>query len=103
MIKLDKVHGVGGLTIMPQGQGTIKLKSSIDGQTFIIILNNVLYILENKHNLILLSKWDRSGGIYEGGNGEMFMMKDGLRIACGRLVGSNLYQLELIGKKKKHI
>src|ERR1700734_1812299 len=92
---MNKVRGVGGVIVSPQGRGTVKLASRIDGKDFIIILHNVLYIPGNRHNLISLGKWDKGGGTWEGGNGEMHMINEGRRVAHGKLIDTNLYQMSV--------
>ena len=93
MIKMSKVHGVGRVTISPQERGTIKLKLKISNKNFIIILYNVLYIPKNKHNLISLGKWDKSGGKYVGGDGKIYLQKNNEQVACGELIETNLYKM----------
>lgn len=63
----------------------------MNGKKFIIVLHNVLYIPGNKHNLISLGKWDKNGGAWQGGGGEMYMIRDERPVAEGKLIDTNLY------------
>ena len=66
------VSGVGNAKI--QGKGTVELRSSYEGQKYILKLKNVLYIPTNRNNLISLRKWDKASGTYKGGQGELILI-----------------------------
>jgi hypothetical protein len=87
------VSGVGNLRTSAKGRGTIKLESVIDGHKSIIILEDVLYIPSNRHNLFSLGRWDAAGSYYHGQNGQLTPMSKGKPVARGRKIGNNLYQL----------
>ena len=46
-ITLTTVRGVGNIKVQAAGQGTVELKTKIDGQTYVLQLDNVLYIPTN--------------------------------------------------------
>ena len=68
------VSGVGNAKIRAKGKGTVELRSSYKGQKYIIELKDVLYIPTNRNNLISLGKWDKAGGTYKGGQGELILI-----------------------------
>ena len=43
----------------------------IGGETCVLMLEDVLYIPTNKQNLISLGRWDKAGGQYMGGDGQL--------------------------------
>ena len=61
-LKDAKVTGVRNTFAQAEGRGTIKLESQVDGQKFVIELNDVLYIPSNKQNLFSLGRWDTASG-----------------------------------------
>ena len=58
------VVGVGRLKAKAKGRGTIELKSWYNNKTYILKLENILYIPTNRNNFISLGKWDDAGGRY---------------------------------------
>ena len=103
-LKDAKVTGVGNTFAQVEGRGTIKLESQIDGQKFVIELNDVLYIPSNKQNLLSLGRWDTAGGQYIGGKGQMTLItKDGKRVAKGKKINNNLYKMDLKPQKTNKI
>jgi hypothetical protein len=95
---IDKmtVSGVGNVTTLAEGRGTVELESNIDGHTYILQLKDVLYIPSNNQNLISLGRWDNSGGHYIGGGGIiMLVTKDGKHIAKGHKISNNLYKMDI--------
>ena len=90
------VSGVGNVTALAEGKGTVELESNVDGQMYNLKLKNVLYIPSNNQNLISLGRWDNSGGHYTGGGGKIILVtKDGKQVAKGRKVNNNLYKMDL--------
>ena len=63
------VMGVGNVKAQAQGRGTIKLELVVNGQTYILKLQDVLYIPTNEQNLISLGCWDGASSCYIGGGG----------------------------------
>jgi hypothetical protein len=89
------VNGVGSIMTHAKGQGTIELKSKINGYKYILRLEDILYIPTNPQNLLSLGCWDKSGGQYKGGNGHLFlMMKDGHNVTRGTKINNNLYKMD---------
>jgi hypothetical protein len=60
---------VGGKVTNIKGKGTVKLLASCDGKTCILMLNDVLHVPGQPHNLISLGRWDKASGNYSGGHG----------------------------------
>ena len=78
LLQKAAVTGVGNTSAQAEGRGTIELESEINGQKFIIKLNDVLYIPLNKQNLLSLGHWDKAGGHYIGGQNQLIpISKDG--------------------------
>ena len=90
------VSGVGNVKAEAKGQGTVELKSTINGQKYVLELKNVLYIPTNRNNLISLGKWDKAGGQYSGGGGILTLItKYGTPVARGTQIGNNLYKMKV--------
>ena len=96
-----KVTGVGNTFAQVKGRDTIKIESQIDGQKFIIELNDVLYIPSNKQNLFSLGHWYTAGSQYVGRKGQITLItKDGKRVAKGKKISNNLYKMDLNPKRQ---
>jgi hypothetical protein len=95
---LDKhVSGVGNAITQAKGKGTIKLQTHMNGKQFHLLLEDVLYIPSNPQNLISLGRWDKAGGSYHGGNGQLVMnRKDGQTVATGTRIKNHLYKINNI-------
>ena len=52
-LKDAKVTGVGNTFAQAKGRGTIKLESQVDGQKFVIELNDVLYRIQPVVNILV--------------------------------------------------
>jgi gag-polypeptide of LTR copia-type/Integrase core domain/GAG-pre-integrase domain len=90
------VLGVGNVKTDAKGRGTIELKTSYNGQNHTLELKNVLYIPTNRNNLISLGKWDKAGGHYKGGGGELILItKDEVPVARGTQIGNGLYKMNV--------
>jgi hypothetical protein len=91
-----KVTGVGNLVTKAEGRGTVELTSWCNGHKYILQLENVLYIPNNRNNLISLGKWDQGGRRFTGGGGVLTLItKDGTSVARGTKVGNNLYKMKV--------
>jgi hypothetical protein len=96
----SSITGVGGNQATIAGQGTVELVSTCNGQEFILLLQNVLYVPGTRNNLISLGRWDTAGGRYIGGGGTITLItKDGKHIAQGTKVNNNLYKMKLTTRK----
>ena len=96
LLQKAAVTGVGNTSVQAEGEGTIELESEINGQKFIIKLNDVLYIPSNKQNLLSLGRWDKAGGRYIGGQNQLILIsKDGENVAKGNKISNNLYKINL--------
>ena len=60
------VVGVGQIKAKVEGKGTVELLTQYNNKTYILRLQNVLYIPTNRNNLFSLGKWDAAGGKYVG-------------------------------------
>ena len=90
------VVGVGRLKAKAEGKGTVELESRYNNKTYILRLENVLYIPTNRNNLLSLGKWDAAGGRYIGGGGQMILQNEnGTAIATGTKINNNLYKMKL--------
>ena len=60
------------------------------------MLEDVLYISTNKHNLISPGRWDKAGGRYVGGDGKINLVtKNGKHVATGNKINDNLYKMQI--------
>jgi hypothetical protein len=95
-IERTAVTGVGSVKAQDQGRGIVYLKSTMNGQTYILKLEDVLYIPTNKHNLISLGCWDKASGWYMGGGGKISLItKNGKHVAIGQQINNNLYKIDI--------
>ena len=90
------VIGVGNISTQAEGRGIVELESEMNGQKYIVKLNDVLYIPSNKQNLFLLGHWDKAGGHDIGGQNQLILIsKGGRHIAKGNKISNNLYKMNL--------
>ena len=76
------VSGVGNVKTEAKGRGTVELEAIYVNRKYILELKNVLYIPTNRNNLISLGRWDKAGGHYKGGGGEIILIrKDEIPVA----------------------
>ena len=76
------VTGVGNLVTKAEGRGKVELTSWCNGHKYILQLEDVLYIPNNRNNLISLGKWDQRGRQFIGGGGVLMLItKDGTSVA----------------------
>jgi hypothetical protein len=95
------IAGVGNSKTMIEGCGTILLESHQSGQTFVLHLENVLYIPTNWNSLLSLGRWYDTGGSYKCHSGKLILMKDGRVAAKGDKIKNNLYKLNIQVHKPK--
>ena len=89
------IRGVGNIEVPVKGRGTIKLKSWTDGQNFVIVLKDVLYVPQAPNNLFSISRLDESGGHANMGDGRIHLYdKNKNLIAVGRKV-ERMYLLDV--------
>lgn len=70
----------------------VNVQSKVGADIFHLILNDVLYVSANRHNLLLLGRWDDAGGKYQGGNSVLTLTtKQGKTVATGIKLKNNLY------------
>jgi len=50
---------------MPKDEG-LDIHTQVVNENFELILENVLYVPQNPHNLLSLGRWDNAGGSYQG-------------------------------------
>jgi hypothetical protein len=97
-----KVTGVGNLETKAEGRGTVILTSWCNSHKYILKLENVLYIPNNRNNLIALGKWDQGGRRFQGEGGVLTLTtKDGTSVAKGTKVGNNLYKMKVAVREPK--
>jgi len=67
------IRGVGNSEVPVKGKGTIKLKSWTDGQSFVIMLQDVLYMPQAPNNLFSISRLDKSSRHANMGDGHIHL------------------------------
>jgi len=103
-IKNMPITGVGNLKAHTKGWGTVQLRSHYKGHSYILQLEDVLYVPDNRNNLLSLGRWDRDRRSYIGHNGHITLLtKNKEGVAQGTKVANNLYkmQLEYVPKEQK--
>ena len=81
------IRGVGNTDVPVKGRGTVKLKSRTNGQTFVIVLQDVLYVPQAPNNLLSISRLDESSRHMNMGDGCIHLYdKNKNLIAVGRKV-----------------
>jgi hypothetical protein len=87
------VCGVGGIIARAEGRGTMKLQTHYQGKTHNIKLKDILYIPDNRNNLLSLGQWARAGNCFTGGTELHLFIKNGLCVVHGPLSNMNLYTI----------
>jgi len=88
------VRGVGNAETHAEGRGTIKIRTKVNEQEYDLTLTDVLYIPTNQQNLLSLGRWDKAGGEYHGGQGQLMMItRNGDTVATGTWINNHLYRL----------
>jgi hypothetical protein len=94
-LKNTNVVGVGRNKTKAEGRGNIELRAQYGNNTYILKLQNVLYIPTNRNNLLSLGRWDAAGGKYVGGQGQLTLKnKEGNIVAKGPKIANNLYKMK---------
>jgi len=89
------VRGVGNAQTHTEGRGDLKVKSTVNRQTYNILLKNVLYIPTNQHKLLSLGRWDKAGGSYLSSQGKLTMnARHGVTVVTGTQIDNHLYRLD---------
>ncbi len=90
------IAGVGQLKTHAKGRGTVQLQSLYKGRKIILELTDVLYVPDNRHNLLSLGRWDRDGRYYTGHQGQLTLFtKEGRGMMRGTKIANNLYKMQL--------
>ena len=80
------------------------LHTECDSCKYNLRLENVLYIPENKNNLLSLGCWEKEGRQYIGNNGELMLINaSGESVAKGMKVRNALYKMDVTVRKKERI
>lgn len=80
----SSVMGVGSKEAKIDGCRTVELVSTCSGQDFILLLGDVIHVPRTQNNLILLGRWDATGGRYTRGKRVITLItKDGQQVAEG--------------------
>ena len=88
------IAGVGGAKAHAIGKGTIKLISECDGHTYVLELQDILHVPNNRNNLLSLGRWEKAGRSYNGCDDILSLLtKDKQTVAKGAKVRNNLYKL----------
>ena len=94
------VTGIGNLSTTAQGRGTVELISQCGKTQYLIELKDVLYIPNNRNNLIALTKWDHGGQKFIGEHGRLSLLsKDGTLMVTGTKTDNNLYKMMVTVRK----
>ena len=88
------VRGVGNAMTYANGKGSIRIETEVDGKRHQIMLENVLFIPSNPHNLLSLERWDSAGGNYHGGKSMLTLYKDDEKIAISKKINNHLYKMK---------
>jgi len=93
-IKNVPIMGVGNLKAHAKGQGTVQLQSHYKGRRYVLQLEDVLYVSDNRNNLLSLGCWDQDGRLYLGHNGHITLLtKNKEGVVCGIKIMNNLYKM----------
>jgi hypothetical protein len=71
----------------------MKLQTHYQGKTHNIKLKDVLYVPDNRNNLLSLGRWARAGNCFTRGTELHLFIKNGLCIASRPLSNTNLYTI----------
>jgi hypothetical protein len=100
LLEATTVTGVGNVKTKAKGRGIIEIILYCDSQKYILMLEDVLYILSNCNSLIFIGRWDNMGGRYTRGGGMLTLItKNGKSIAKGTKIGNNLYKIKVSVRK----
>ena len=89
------VSSVGNAQAHAEGKGTVTIKTKVKDKEFQLTLTDVLYIPTNPQSLLSLGRWDKSGGIYHGGQGNLLMNTiNSDTVATGTRINNHLYRLD---------
>jgi hypothetical protein len=91
--KRVSVCGVGGIITCAEGRGTVQIISLQKGGLYKLTLNDVLYIPDNRNNLLSLGQWAQAGNQFTGGQELHLFSKDSICVATGHLTSTNLYKV----------
>jgi len=88
------IAGVGGAEAHAIGKGTIKLISECNGHTYVLELQDVLHVPNNRNNLLSLGRWEKVRQSYNACDDVLSLLtKDKRTIVRGAKVRNNLYKL----------
>ncbi len=88
------ISGVDNVITYAQGRGTVDIHTQVDNENFALILENVLYVPQNPHNLLSLSCWDNAGSSYQGIDGKLSLTTKNQTVATGIKTTNNLYKMQ---------
>jgi len=88
------IYGVGNITTTGIERGKIVIQAIHNGKTHKIILNDVLHVPNNCHNILSLEQWAHAGGTFKGGPEITLISPNGIEIAKGILITNNLFQIK---------
>jgi hypothetical protein len=93
-IPVVSIAGVGRLKAHTIGKRSIHLKSEYNRRTYILELQNVLHVPNNRNNLLSLGQWEANGRSIFVYNGKMTLLtKEGKLIVRGTKVCNKLYKM----------
>jgi len=88
------ISGVGKLKAHAVGIGNVKLISEYNGHTYVLELQNVLHVPDNRNNLMSLGQWETDGQSLNACDRELLLLtKDEQPVARGVKLHNNLYKM----------
>jgi len=88
------IYGVGNIIITGIGRGKIIIQAIHNGKTHKIILNDILHVPNNRHNILSLGQWAHTDGTFKGGPEITLISPNGVEIAKGILITNNLFRIK---------
>ena len=88
------IYGVGNIATHALGRGKVIIGALYNNKLHKITLNDVLYVPNNRHNLLSLGRWERANGKFKGGQGITLISPNGTHIGHGILSKNNLYTMK---------
>jgi len=87
------IYGVRNITAHAIGQGKVIIQAVLNSKTHKIMLNDILHVPHNRHNILSLGRWAHAGGNFEGGPEIMLIFPNATKITKGTLIANNLYKI----------
>ena len=94
------IEGVGSSIARAEGKGTIELESQCGGKEYVLRLQDVLYVPNNKYNIFSLGRCTAVGGQIFAKDGTLSLISNsGKCVAQGTKTENNLYKMRFTIRK----